>query len=287
MLSDEQRTIARARLLRRTGKTYDEIRAALGMPVSNDRLKAWLRGIPRPPQTRVSRPLIALRRECRRLRLDGLSYAEIAERTGASAGSLGPWLRDLHDVPAVRANARRRARLGPRAAREQRSRQAADRRRERYESAARRLSEVTDRDVLVAGVALYWAEGSKAKPWRPSARHVVFTNSDPDVVGAFLAALDQLEVLPEDRTYRLHIHESADPAVHERWWSERLALPRSAFLRPTLKRHNPVTVRHNVTDDYHGCLVVRVRRSSGLYDEIDGLWRALSADRGPRRSLWG
>jgi hypothetical protein len=47
-MNDAQRTIARARLLRRTGKTYDEIRAALGISaVSDDRLKGWLRGISR------------------------------------------------------------------------------------------------------------------------------------------------------------------------------------------------------------------------------------------------
>jgi len=275
MLTDSQRTIARARLLRRTGKTYDEIRATLGVSVSDDRLKAWLRGIQRPPATRLSRSLPGLRRECRRLRLEGLSYAEIAGKTGASAGSLSLWLRDLHDVPGVRASAQRRALLGPRSAGEKRSQSATARRRQRHESAARRLGDVTDRDVLVAGVALYWAEGSKAKPWRPSARHVVFTNSDPQVVGAFLAALDLLNVAAEDRTYRLHIHESADPVAHERWWSERLDIPHAAFLPATLKRHNPTTVRHNTGQDYHGCLVVRVRRSSGLYDEIEGFWRVL------------
>ena len=185
------------------------------------------------------------------------------------------WLYDLRDAPAVRASAERRAQLGPRSAGQKRSQVAAARRQQRYAAAQRRLGWRTDRDVLVAGVALYWAEGSKAKPWRPSARHVVFTNSDPQIVGLFLSTLDLLDVLPEDRTYRLHIHESADPSVHERWWAERLDIPLAAFLRASLKRHNPVTVRRNVAEDYHGCLVVRVKRSSGLYDEIEGIWRVL------------
>jgi hypothetical protein len=274
-MSDAQRLIGRARLLRRTGKTYDEIRAALGVPVSDDRLKAWLRGIPRPPETRRSRSMRDLRRQCRMLRLDGLSYSEIAAKTGVPAGSLSLWLRDLHEAPAVRASGERRAALGPESAGRKRSQAAAALRQQRRVTAGRRLGGITHRDVLVAGVALYWAEGSKAKLWRPSARQVVFTNSDPTVVGLFLATLDLLDVAPEDRTYRLHIHESADPPTHERWWSDRLGIPSSAFLRPTLKRHNPVPVRRNVAADYHGCLVVRVKRSSGLYDEIEGLWRIL------------
>lgn len=275
MTSETQRLVARARLLRRTGKTYDEIRAALGVHVSDDQFKAWLRGIRRPAATRRSRAFIELRRECRRLRLEGYSYAEIARRTNVAAGSLSLWLRDLHDAPTVRASADRRAACGPRAAGRERSRAATALRERRLAMAGQRIGERTERDVLVAGVALYWAEGSKAKPWRPSARQVVFTNSDPAVVELFLAMLDVLDVSREDRTFRVHIHESADPAAHEQWWMERLGLPRAAFLAPTLKRHNPVTVRRNTGDGYHGCLVVRVRRSSALYDEIEGLWRIL------------
>jgi hypothetical protein len=64
-MTAHQRRIARARLLRRDGKTYAEIRAVVG-DVSDDRLKTWLAGIPRPPATRMSHPLPDLRRECRR-----------------------------------------------------------------------------------------------------------------------------------------------------------------------------------------------------------------------------
>jgi hypothetical protein len=51
-MTAHQRRIARARLLRRDGKTYAEIRAVVG-DVSDDRLKTWLAGIPRPPATRM------------------------------------------------------------------------------------------------------------------------------------------------------------------------------------------------------------------------------------------
>lgn len=272
---ETRRLVGKARLLRRTGKTYDEIRAALGVPVSDDRLKAWLRGIPRPSETRRSRALKQLRLECRRLRLEGLSYAEIARETGVAAGSLSLWLRDLHEAPTVRASATRRAVCGPQTAGGKRSRAAARLREGRIQAAGQRLGRRTTRDVLVAGVALYWAEGAKAKPWRPNARQVVFINSDPTVIEVFLAMLDELGVPQADRTFRVSIHESADPSVHELWWSQRLGIPRWAFLTPTLKRHKPTTTRRNVGDSYHGCLVVRVKRSSALYDEIEGLWRIL------------
>jgi hypothetical protein len=42
------------------------------------------------------------------------------------------------------------------------------------------------------------------------------------------------------------------------------------FRKPTLKRHNPKTVRKKVGEDYHGCLVVDVLRSAELYQRIAG-----------------
>jgi hypothetical protein len=49
--------------------------------------------------------------------------------------------------------------------------------------------------------------------------------------------------------------------------------PADQFRRPTLKRHNPKTIRKNTGDEYHGCLRIDVRQSSSLYRRIEG-WSA-------------
>jgi hypothetical protein len=134
---------------------------------------------------------------------------------------------------------------------------------------------VSDRDLFVAGVALYLAEGAKAKPWRRGGS-VDFINSDVDVLETFLAWLDLIGVPESDRKYRLSIHESVDALASERWWAEVLAIPVTSFAPVTLKRHRPATVRRNVGIDYHGCLRVQVARSGWLYCAIEGWWRALS-----------
>jgi uncharacterized protein YerC len=93
-LADSHR-IGRARLLRREGKTYDEIRAIIGL-VTDDDLRIWLRGIPRPPETnRTGRAKPELRRKARQLRAQGMTYDEIGAATGASVGSLSLWLSDM------------------------------------------------------------------------------------------------------------------------------------------------------------------------------------------------
>jgi hypothetical protein len=273
-MDDRQRRIARARLLRRDGKTYDEIRNVVG-PVDNGTLRLWCRGIPRPPETLPTRALKETRRECRRLRASGLTYQEIAAQTGASTGSLSLWLRDIGVSPARRRRAQNRP---PRSslpyAVDQRRAAEAVRARRRAQAAAG-LVVVSDRELLAAGVALYLAEGSKAKPWRPRDRQVVLTNSDPSLLTLFLAWLDLLGVSEDRRSYRLSIHESADARAHERWWQTQLSLPAASFRRATFKRHKPKTVRKNVNEQYHGCLVVRISRPAELYDAIEGWWQRL------------
>ncbi|MDQ1697867.1 MAG: hypothetical protein QOJ03_3220 [Frankiaceae bacterium] len=283
VMNDHQRRIARARLLRREGKTYDEIRAVLG-PASKDQLERWLRGIARPPETYRSCPKPDLRRDCRRLRANGHTYEEIAARTGASKGSLSLWLRDVRGAPSIRqrktARPSRRELPYARAARA-----AADcTRAKRRTIAAHALGSVSARELLMAGVALYLAEGSKAKPWRPRDRQVVFINSDPAILYVFLAWLDLIGVAESRRTYRLSIHESADTAVHEAWWAKSLGLDVRSFRRASLKRHKPLTVRKNTGDNYHGCLVVRVLRPAALYDAVEGWWQRLVCESTALRS---
>ena len=49
------------------------------------------------------------------------------------------------------------------------------------------------------------------------------------------------------------------------------------FSKTQLKKHNPKTVRRNVGEDYHGCLVIYVRRSADLTLQIAGWCEGLTA----------
>jgi len=42
------------------------------------------------------------------------------------------------------------------------------------------------------------------------------------------------------------------------------------FGRPSIKRHNPKTVRLNVGETYRGCLAIEVLRAASLYKRIEG-----------------
>jgi hypothetical protein len=99
---------------------------------------------------------------------------------------------------------------------------------------------------------------------------VIFINSDPSLVRFFLRFLEVVGTEREDLIFRVYIHDQADVKAAERFWLDVTGARPEQFRRPVLKHHNPKTVRKNVSDDYHGCLRIEVRRSSGLYTRIEG-----------------
>jgi hypothetical protein len=77
--------------------------------------------------------------------------------------------------------------------------------------------------------------------------------------------------------FRVYIHENADVEAAQQFWLEVTRAQPDQFRRPTLKRHNPRTVRKNIGADYHGCLTIKVRRGTDLYRKIEGWALAIMA----------
>jgi hypothetical protein len=207
-----------------------------------------------------------------KLRRDGWSVDEIAAEVGVARSTAWTWVRDLAIDPGTEHAAAKRARANritdARWARHRANRDAA-----RGSVIAATVAEIGDlsaREVLLIGAAIYWCEGRKAKPWAPDER-ITFTNSDPTLIGMFLRFLDVCGVEAARVRYRVTIHETSDSSAAAEWWAGRLDLPRDRFHPPTIKRHRPMTRRRNVNDHYHGCLVVTVSRGRDVYWRILGL----------------
>jgi transcriptional regulator with XRE-family HTH domain len=264
--------------LRRAGKSRREIKDILGIG-SNETLGKALRGEPPPEWTRRPRAKDERHARARELRAQGRTYDEIAAELGVSRSSVSLWVRDLPRTGRLSyEETRRRIAEGVsaywavrRPIREAGWRAVTD-------EAAEQIGRLTDREVLIAGAIAYWCEGAKNKPYRRPANRVTFINSDPGLILFFLRFLDVAGVERDRLICRVHIHESADVEAAQRFWQEMTDVPVSQFRRPTLKRHNPQTVRKNTGEDYHGCLIIDVRRSTDLYLQIEG-WGAAAMAR--------
>ncbi|MFI0539104.1 hypothetical protein ACH3VS_09505 [Streptomyces sp. WSLK1-3] len=263
----------RAVALRREGHSLRQIRDELKI-FNNDILNQLAKGEPPPEWTKRPRAKDDLRERARELRLQGWTYDRIEAELGCSKSSVSLWVRDLPKPE--RRDPAEQAKLAARKRWEHELAVRDEERRRTKAAAAADIGTMSDRELFIAGVALYWAEGTKDKPYARRER-ITFVNSDPDMIRVFLAWLDLLGVQRERVGHRLMIHESADVEAAERYWADVVQVDRNTFGKTTLKRHNPKTVRKNVGDDYRGCLVLTVRQSADLYRRVEGWWSGIVA----------
>ncbi|GIF08767.1 helix-turn-helix domain-containing protein [Actinoplanes siamensis] len=254
--------------------------------VSNGTLSEWLKGLDPPEWTRRPRAKDEARHRAREMRAEGRTVPEIAAALGVSKSSAYLWTRDmpLDATPEEAAARRSRNSKNIAEARWKPYRQARDLERDATRARVSDwVGELTDREVILLGSVAYWCEGAKEKPWRPQATNLQFINSDPKLIRLFLRYVTLLGVSSGQLRFRLYIHESADVTAATMWWAGLVGVAAQDFQRPTLKRHNPATVRHNVGESYRGCLAVTVCKSARLYWETEGVMEgiALSEDQSP------
>ncbi|WP_329210215.1 hypothetical protein OG257_22840 [Streptomyces sp. NBC_00683] len=258
--------------LRREGLSRRQIRDRL-LVHNNDILNRLLEGEPAPEWTKRPNAKDDLRAKARELRLQGMTYDAIQVELGCSKGSISLWVRDL-PKPVRSRTAIEQARLAGRM-RWDHELAVRDAERQRTKMTAKEeIGALADRDLFLVGVALYWAEGTKDKPY-DRRENVTFINSDPGMIQAYQAWLTLLGITPDRLSYRLAIHESADVETAKLYWAELVGVDVAVFQKTTLKKHNPKTVRKNVGEDYRGCLVIRVAQGAELYRRIEGWWHGI------------
>lgn len=254
--------------LRQEGLSLRQIRDRLHI-ANNDILNRLVKGEPPPEWTKRPNAKDDLREKARELRRQGMTYDQIQVELGCSKSSISLWVRDLPKPE--RRDPAEQARLASqkRWEHERPLREAA--RQRTKEEARQEIGQITERELFLVGVGLYWAEGTKDKPHARRER-ATFVNSDPGMITMFLAWLDLIGVERARLKFHVMIHESAEVRAAEQYWADLVGADLATFGKTTLKRHNPKTVRKNVGEGYRGCLVIQVQQSAELYRRIEGWW---------------
>jgi hypothetical protein len=163
-------------------------------------------------------------RDARALRRAGLPLAEIAARLGVSKTSVSLWVRDVQFEPIPRVTRGRR-----------REPNALQRRRQAQidhlvAEGRTRIGRLSEREFLVAGVALYAGEGSK----RDGA--IRFANSDPRMIVFFCCWLRRFFEIDESRLrVRIYLHQGLNLAAATAYWSALTGIPRHSSVRRTVQ----------------------------------------------------
>lgn len=172
------------------------------------------------------------RNQARRLRAKGWTMPDIAAKLGVSKSSVSLWTHDVSFQP--RMWRRPPGRRGPNKL--QRAKQAEID--ELLAEGRDRISELTEKEFLVVGVALYAGERAKTEG------AVKFVNSDPKLMTFFCAWLRYFFEVDESRLrVRLYLHEGLDLEVATAHWAAVTRVPPTQFTKPYRAKPDP-SIRH-------------------------------------------
>jgi hypothetical protein len=164
---------------------------------------------------------LADRERARALRAQSWTLEEIGRELAAARSTVSLWVRDVDFVPKPRQHSRRDYRTSKLALRKQA--EIDDLRAE----GVTRIGRLTERDFLVAGVALYAGEGSKTDG------AVAFANSDPRMILFFVTWLRRFFDVDEARLrLRLYLHQGLDLDAAIEFWSRLTGVPPRQFGKP-------------------------------------------------------
>ncbi|MCL4391864.1 helix-turn-helix domain-containing protein [Patescibacteria group bacterium] len=173
-----------------------------------------------------------------KLRLSGKSYAEISRELGIPKATLSDWFSQLILPPFAQQKIQKRTRersLAGLLNRNKNQTALAIRRRDKTRSRAQKMiGNISRRELLLIGTALYWAEGykrTKVKNGRELTHHPVsLTNSDPNLIKLFLRFLREICNVPETKIHAdVRIYEHLNEKQLLEFWSRTTNIRKEKF----------------------------------------------------------
>lgn len=218
------------------------------------------------------------RLKARKLRLSGSGIRSIAQKLQVSRSSVSVWCRDIELTPQQlevlferkKDGVRRGQILGAAANKRKKEAVIIDFR----QRGAQELSRLSDREILLTGLGIYWGEGAKG-----SSSVVSVVNSDPRIIlymyQWFQRAFKVDKIMFSPRIFINAQHRSREEKVVN-YWSRLLRLPKRQFGKTVFIKVKNKKVYENY-DTYYGVLALKVRKGANIKYRILGYLDALGA----------
>lgn len=207
-----------------------------------------------------------------RLRKQGLSYNEILKQIPVARSSLSLWLKSVKLTKGQKQRLTEKKLAAIKTGAESCRNKRIYRTQNIKTEAIKEIDRISERELWLSGISLYWGEGHKEKENRPGSG-VKFSNSDPRMIKIFLKWLfDIIHEKRENVYFEIYIHKSYKNRLNQiiSYWSGCTGFPRDNFTRIYFKKNKISTKRKNIGDSYYGLLRVGVKSSSTLQRKIEG-----------------
>ena len=174
------------------------------------------------------------------LRKQEMSYSQIKQILGISKSTLSDWLKDYplskERIAELRDNNEQRIERY----RETMRKKHDARLKQIYETERKNILPLSDREIFIFGLGLYWGEGAKSHNATLS-----ISNTDPSVIKFFIAWLDQsLRVPKEKLKVHLQLYNDMDIKKEIKFWKHISGLPKKQFTKPYIKESSITAINH-------------------------------------------
>lgn len=209
------------------------------------------------------------------LRKKGSSIKEIAKILDVSTSSVSLWCWDVFLTDEIQKlivdKGRKLSLIGSILAGQRKKEETNKKKENIHKKAVKEIGKLTRRDVLIAGVALYWGEGFKKD-------HLVgLATTDVGIAKFYIKWLRVCFNISHDRLIlRLTINEERikDINMVSNFWCKELGIDKSQFSKPYIQKTKWKKIYTN-PNTYTGVLRIKVRRSIDILRRIEGMINGL------------
>ena len=178
--------------------------------------------------------------EALRLRQQEMSYSQIKQAIGVSKSTLSGWLKDYplskERIDELRGKSERRIERYRETMRKKREKRLLD----IYEKERDYILPLSEKEVFIFGLGLYWGEGSKTRNASLSV-----SNTDPSIVKFFIFWLNKTFGIPKQKLrINLQLYKDMDIKKELLFWENTLGLARSQFNKPYIKESSVKAINH-------------------------------------------
>ena len=210
-----------------------------------------------------------------KLRQKGESIKGIAKKLKIAKSTVSLWCRDIELMPKQIQKLHEKMVKSGYKGRMKGARMQYERRLKKVEEwkkkGIKQIGRLSNRDLLIAGIALYWGEGAKKN------RGVSFCNSDPEMIKFIIKFFRKVLKINKERfTAYIGINEIHKNRIEEveNYWLRITKIPKEQFTKTSLIKAKNKKNYKNFSVHY-GTLTVKVRKSAELYYQILGLIKGL------------
>lgn len=180
-----------------------------------------------------------------------MSYGQIKDALGVGKGTLSAWLKDM---PLSEGRIRELRALSP--MRIERCRNTKLKKKQNrldgvYRKASEDIGVLSERELFLAGLFLYWGEG-----WKSTNATTALTNTNPRMIILFLKWLNLLGVDKGRVKVRLDLYVDMDIKKEISFWTKELGISQSQFTKPYIKKSRRSDITYKTGFGHGTCSVM-------------------------------